>query len=114
MLYHGITTSGAVDFKTTFINGKMETGSAGFLAVIVGAIIIYLANKNPDKSTSNNSPGGVATVLFNSKQLVSILSFVVILTLILLIYFLEPIRIYLIGLIGFIIYWNFRTDSQNP
>ena len=101
MLYTGVSATGTVDFKTTLVTGKIETGSAGLLAMLFGFIIIYSANSNgTNENNLANRFVAVVRMLINCKYIISILGVLIIILLLPLVYLLEPMRIYLIILIG--------------
>ena len=44
MCFEGLSATGIIDLNTTLISGKIETGSLGLLAMLLGVVIILFIN----------------------------------------------------------------------
>lgn len=113
LLYIGTAAKGTVDFTTTLIKGKIETGSAGMLAMIAGFIITYLVIHDPkQKSRTADRISAIIRMLLNCNKLALIIGLIVIVLTLPLIFFLESIRLHLTCLIGIIIILIFFTERK--
>lgn len=111
MLYQGTSAAGIVDFATPLIKGKIETGSAGLLAIFFGFILIYIGNHDKgEEQTSTVAP--IIQMLLACNHLALIISSAIIVVLLILIYLIEPFRPYLLALICLIIVLTFRQDQR--
>lgn len=44
MCFHDLKATGKIDLKTTFVEGQIETGSLGLMAMFLGVFIILVLN----------------------------------------------------------------------
>jgi hypothetical protein len=50
LIYFGVRAEGSIDFKTAFLEGRLETGMVGLVVVVIG-MIISLAVLRTQKAT---------------------------------------------------------------
>ncbi|SOD14020.1 hypothetical protein [Pedobacter xixiisoli] len=113
LLYIGTSAKGTVDFTTTLIKGKIETGSAGMLALIVGFIIMYLALHDAKENNSTaDRISAIIRMLLNCNRLALVIGLLVILLLLPFIYLIEDLRLQILMLIGIIIIMIFMADKR--
>ena len=46
MCFQDLTSTGTIDIKATFVQGKVETGSLGIMAMFLGVLIVLALNLN--------------------------------------------------------------------
>lgn len=114
LLYIGTSAKGTVDFSSNLIKGKIETGSAGMLALFIGLIIVYTAIYEPkDNNRNSHRISAIVKMVLNCNRLVLIIGMIVIISLLPLVYYVETLRLHLIGLIAFIIILIFIADKKS-